>query len=42
MNEYMTALERIVENYSISQVIPTIQQIVPNFNNDGSVLNTKQ
>lgn len=40
MNKYLAELEKIVANYSVHQVVSTIQQIVPNFTNDGNVLNT--
>jgi FlaA1/EpsC-like NDP-sugar epimerase len=42
MNEYISELEHIVENYTTHKIISTIQQIVPNFTNDGSILNTMQ
>jgi len=41
LNKYVAEFEDIVNNYAVERIIPTIQKVVPNFNN-GKSLNVGQ
>lgn len=41
LNKYVAEFEDIVNNYDVERIIPTIQKVVPNFQN-GKLLNVMQ